>query len=63
MRYFTDRPLERLMMQTPPVQPSASPPKKPPEGHPCHGCRRYGEVCVLPCYRDVRQPPSGSGHN
>lgn len=38
MRYS----LEHLMM------------KKPPKGRSCHGCRRYGEVCSLPCYRDVK---------
>lgn len=24
-----------------------------PEGHFCHGCGRYGLVCVRPCYRDT----------
>lgn len=53
MRYFTDNPLERMMMQTPgPVLEAMPPP--PPKGHPCRGCKRYGEGCVLPCYRDVR---------
>ena len=49
MKYFTDRPMERVMMQPPPAQ--------PPEGHSCHGCKRYGEGCVLPCYRGVREQP------
>lgn len=61
MRYFTDRPAERMMMQTPPVMRDSPPPRKPPKDHPCYGCRRYGEVCVLPCYRDVRKPPTGTG--
>lgn len=58
MRYFTSSPLERLMMQTPP------PPQRerdrqpdPPKGHPCHGCKRCGERCVLPCYRGVEVMP------
>ena len=32
-------------------------PPQPPEGHPCHGCKRYGEGCVLPCYRGVSKQP------
>lgn len=52
MKYFTDRPMERVMMQLPRVQ-RDRPPPQPPEGHPCHGCKRYGEGCVLPCYRGV----------
>lgn len=53
MRYFTDNPLERMMMQTPgPVREATPPPA--PKGHPCNGCKRYGQGCVLPCYRDVR---------
>ena len=56
MKYFTDRPVERVMMQLPRAQ-RDRPPHQPPEGHPCHGCRRYGEGCVLPCYRGVREPP------
>lgn len=52
MRYFTNNPLERMMMQTPgPVREATPPPA--PKGHPCNGCKRYGEGCVLPCYRGV----------
>ena len=51
MRYFTSNPLERLMMQAPPPQRERSPQPDPPKGHPCHGCKRCGERCVLPCYR------------
>ena len=29
----------------------------PPKDHPCHGCKRYGESCVLPCYRGVEVIP------
>lgn len=54
MKYFTDRPMERVMMQLPRAQRDRPP---PPEGHPCHGCKRYGEGCVLPCYRGVREQP------
>jgi len=52
MSYFTDNPLERVMTQIPTPAREASPPA-PPEGHACHGCGRYGEDCVLPCYRGV----------
>ena len=50
MRYFTDNPLERMMMQVPRQErgPDLS---RPAKGHPCHGCKRYGEGCILPCYR------------
>lgn len=52
MRYFTNNPLERMMMQTPgPVREATPPPA--PKGHPCNGCKRYGQGCVLPCYRGV----------
>ena len=53
MRYFTNSPFERLMMQVPREQPSI--PAAPPRNHPCYGCKRYGESCALPCYRGVRQ--------
>ena len=55
MKYFTDRPMERVMMQLPHAQ--RDQPPQPPEGHSCHGCKRYGESCVLPCYRGVREQP------
>ena len=29
---------------------------RPAKGHPCHGCKRYGEGCILPCYRGVIEP-------
>ena len=52
MMYFTNNPLERMMMQTPgPVREATPPPA--PKGHPCNGCKRYGEGCALPCYRGV----------
>ena len=56
MKYFTDRPMERVMMQLPRVQ-RDRPPPQPSGDHPCHGCKRYGEGCVLPCYRGVREQP------
>ena len=55
MKYFTDRPMERVMMQLPHAQ--RDQPPQPPEGHSCHGCKRYGEGCVLPCYRGVEVIP------
>lgn len=48
MTRFTDNPLERMMTQIPRTLPKKSP-AVPPKGHPCHGCKRYGEGCVLPC--------------
>lgn len=50
MKYFTDNPLERLMMQVPKGG-KPDPVKPPPEGHHCFGCSHC--VCVLPCYRDI----------
>lgn len=51
MRYFTDSAYERMMLQIP--RKSRSRPAPAPKGHPCHGCKRYGEGCVLPCYRGI----------
>ena len=49
MRYrFTSSPFEALMTKIPPAP-------KPPEGHFCHGCARYGLGCVRPCYRDAER--------
>ena len=48
MRYrFTNSPFEAMMTKIPPP--------KPPEGHFCYGCARYGLGCVRPCYRDAAQ--------
>lgn len=56
MRTFTDSPYERMMMQVPrkfrPTRPALA-----PKGHPCHGCKRYGEGCALPCYRGIAVSP------
>lgn len=53
MRYrFTNSPFERMMTRITPA-PKPDPPPKPPEGHFCHGCARYGLGCVRPCYRDA----------
>ena len=53
MRYrFTSSPFEALMTKIPPT-PKPAPPPKPPEGHFCYGCARYGLGCVRPCYRDA----------
>lgn len=57
MRYFTSNPLERLMMQVPPSRQEQQTKPTPPKGHPCHGCKRFGENCVLPCYRGVEVIP------
>lgn len=54
MRYFTNNPLERTMMQIPnPVK--SEPVNPPPEGHHCFGCSHYGAACILPCYRDIER--------
>lgn len=55
MRYFTQNPLERMMMQTPKSgRPETESPAPAPEGHHCFGCGRYGMACVRPCYRDKK---------
>lgn len=52
MTFFTDSPFERMMVQRP--RKGREKPRAPaPEGHHCHGCARYGEGCVLPCYRNL----------
>ena len=53
MRYFTEKQAERDMMQMPKSCREDVLPD-PPDGHVCHGCGRYGESCVLPCYRNVQ---------
>ena len=57
MRYFTSNPLERLMMQAPPPRQEQRAKPAPPKDHPCHGGKRCGESCVLPCYRGVTAIP------
>ncbi len=55
MRYrFTSSPFEAMMTKIPSA-PKPEPPLKPPEGHFCHGCARYGLGCVRPCYRDAEK--------
>lgn len=54
MKYFTNNPLERLMMQVPKGS-KPEPVKPPPEGHHCFGCSHYGDAYVLPCYRDFQK--------
>ena len=70
MRYFTSNPLERLMMQAPPPRQEQRAKPAPPKDHPCHGCKRCGESCVLPStgvwksYRPFRTVPDpGSNIN
>lgn len=53
MTLFTKNPLERIMQQIPTQNKDSSPRVTAPEGHHCHGCGRYGTVCVRPCYRDT----------
>ena len=47
MRYFTNNPLERLMMQKPKAAREDSPPDAAKE--------HFGQSCVRPCYRDVKR--------
>ena len=54
MRYFTNNPLERLMMQKPKAAREDSPPDAAKE-HFCYGCKRFGQSCVRPCYRVVKR--------
>ncbi|MDD3228311.1 MAG: hypothetical protein PHE09_03745 [Oscillospiraceae bacterium] len=55
MTLFTNNPLERMMQQVPKAGREETPRTPTPEGHFCHGCGRYGTVCVRPCYRDAKQ--------
>ena len=41
------------MMQIPSA--AREDPPAAPKGYHCHGCNRYGQGCVRPCYRDVRR--------
>lgn len=51
MRYFTDSPFEKLMMEPEEIHPE--PPSLPP-GHPCRGCSYYkGVVCIGYCCRKL----------
>lgn len=45
MRYFTNNPLERLMMQKPKAAREDSPPAAAKE-HFCYGCKRFGQNCI-----------------
>lgn len=58
MKYFTDNPLERLMMRPPTPKAKSDTPRSISKDHPCFGCKRWGEGnCVLPCYRGVERLP------
>lgn len=56
MRYFTNNPLERLMMQKPKAAREDSPPDAAKE-HFCYGCKRFGQSCVRPCYAQFTRLP------
>lgn len=57
MSYFTNSRYERMMNRVPkPVRENRKPVL--PKYHPCYGCKRYGEGCFHPCYRDVQRNPS-----
>lgn len=53
MTRFTDSPYETVMRQVP--RPAEHYPDPPPAPHFCQGCKRYGESCIRPCYRDVKK--------
>ena len=53
MTLFTKNPLERLMLRLPRPDKEEMPSPIAPEGHLCHGCGRYGLVCIRPCYGDT----------
>lgn len=54
MSYFTSSKYERMMNRIPrPLREGSKPAL--PKCHPCYGCKRFGESCMRPCYRDVRQ--------
>ena len=42
------------MMQKPKAAREDSPPAAAKE-HFCYGCKRFGQSCVRPCYRDVKR--------
>lgn len=54
MTRFTNSPYEAIMQQVPkPVR--SSYPEQAPAPNLCEGCKRYGERCIRPCYRDVEK--------
>lgn len=54
MSYFTSSKYERMMNRIPrPLREGRL--AALPKCHPCYGCKRFGESCMRPCYRDVRQ--------
>ena len=56
MTRFTSNPVEGIMQQIPRAR-RDRPRPVPPREHPCHGCKRYGYGCVLPCYRGRTSQP------
>jgi len=55
MSYFTNNPLERLMVQKPSASKKTLSAVHAPKGHHCYGCGHCGTACMLPCYRG-REP-------
>lgn len=53
MTRFTNSPYEYMMQQVPRIRREPSPPS-PPKPDFCSGCKRYGEHCIRPCYRDIQ---------
>lgn len=54
MSYFTSSKYERMMNRIPrPLREGSKPALL--KCHPCYGCKRFGESCMRPCYRDVRR--------
>ncbi len=52
MTYFTDNPIERLMVQKPEGRGTIQP---APRGALCAGCRRYGPGCLIACVRETEE--------
>lgn len=51
MRYFTDSPYERMMVQRPRQGRKQQLPA-PPSGYLCIGCERHKNGCSGPCYHE-----------
>jgi len=61
MRYFTDNPLERLMMQVPGQQRERKAPAAPKDLR-CSGCANEGKACAKPCPKDKTQSERRTTH-
>ena len=54
MRYFTDSPFERMMMQIPRHRQKSQPKPPPSRSRLCHGCPYVRSTpCMGVCYREL----------